>query len=156
MIENYKIDISKNIINESKSLRITELIYTFGFLFVALFYIIYTLIKGESFQNYFIGLTAFLLFIIKYLQINGNWIYKKYFSITEDGIKWQKTFFIKANLKWSEIDQINFEFPSIDFHLTTKKIKHFSLLNITGPQINEAKKLIRQVSIEKGIKYTAK
>lgn len=156
MIENYKIDISKNIINESKSIRITELIYTFGFLFVTLFYIIYTLIKGESFQNYFIGLNAFLFFIIKYLQINGKWIYKKYFSISENGIKWQKTFFAKGNIKWSEIDLINFEFPYIYFQLTTNKIKRFSLINITGQQINELKELISQASIERGIKYISK
>ena len=56
-----------------------------------------------------------------YLRMNGKWIYARYVLITTVGIKWQKSNFVKEKLNWSEINQINFEFKSIAFHLTTKK-----------------------------------
>ena len=152
MTTDYTIDISKNN-NEFKRARTSLQIYMYGFLFVGCFYVLYTLIKGESWERYPIGLTAFFSSFIMYLRMNGKWIYARYVLITTVGIKWQKSNFVKEKLNWSEINQINFEFKSIAFHLTTKKITYFSLVNIIPQQIDELKELLSQISNEKGIKY---
>lgn len=154
MIENYKIDISKNII-WSKGTRNVQWIYISMFLFIAIFYVIYTLISGESWKNFPIALIGIIFSITSYLKMTGKWIYSSYFLINTDCIKGKKHFFDGTKLNWSTIEQINFEYSSIDFQLTTQKIKHFSLVNITARQINELKELMRKASIEKGIKYTA-
>lgn len=153
MTTNFTIDISKNIKQESKLLRRTEQVYMYGFLFIGCFYIIYTLIKHESWEHYPIGLMAFLLFAIRYVQTNGLWIYKKYFSINADGIKWQKTIFVKGNLRWSDINSIDIKFPYINFKLNNDKLKAFSLINITAEQIEILKKMMAEISIEKGIAF---
>ena len=155
MTTDYTIDISKNILQESKLLRITEKVYMYGFLFVGCFYVIYTLIKQESWEHYQIGLMAFLLFAIRYLQTNGLWIYKKYFTINADGIKWQKTIFVKGNLKWQDIKSIEIDFPSIDFEANSNKSKSFSLINITAQQIEILKEILGKMSDEKGIMFKA-
>ena len=155
MTTGYRIDISKNILKESKLLRISEFIYMYMFLFIGCFYIIYTFIKGTGWPNYSIGLTAFILFFIRYMQTNGKWIYKKYVYINSENISWQKTIFLKANFKWQSINQIDFQYSSIDFHLTTNEMKSFSLTIITALQITELKKILSQLSAEKGIKFIA-
>lgn len=155
MTTGYRIDISKNIFKESKLVRISEFIYMYMFLFIGCFYIIYTFIKGTGWANYSIGLTAFILFFIRYMQTNGKWIYKKYVSINSENITWQKTFFLRANLKWQSIHKIDFQYSSIDFHLTSNEIKSFSLTNITALQITELQKILSQLSAEKGIKFIA-
>ena len=115
--------------------------------------IIYTFIKGTGWANYSIGLTAFILFFIRYMHTYGKWIYKKYVYINSENITWQKTIFLRANLKWQSINQIDFLYSSIDFHLTTNEMKSFSLTNITALQITELKKILSQLSAEKGIKF---
>lgn len=154
MRANYKIDISKNIV-WSKGARNVQWIYISMFLFIAIFYIIYTLVSGESWKNFPIALIGIIFSITSYLKITGKWIYRSYFLINTDGIKWKKHFFDRTKLNWSIIDQINFENSSINFHLTTKKIKRFSLANITAQQINELKELMEKAVIERDIKYIA-
>ena len=127
----------------------------YGFLFIGLYFIIYTLIKHKGWSNYPLGLAAIICFITLYLRTKGKWIYKRYFSITANSIKLRKHIFDRANIKWSAIDQISFKYSSIDFHLKTNKIKSFSLNYITAQQIAELNELISQVSKEKGIKYIA-
>ena len=153
MTTDYTIDISKNIIQESKLLRITEQVYTWGFLTIGCVYIIYTLIKHESWEHYPIALFAFLLFAQRYLNTNGLWIYKKYFTINADGIKWQKTIFVKGNLKWTDINSIEMKFPYINFKLNNDKSKAFSLMNITAAQIETLKTMMAKISMEKGITH---
>ena len=155
MTTDYTIDISKNIIQESKLLRITEQVYMWGFLFIGCFYMVYTYLMGDGWEHYPIALTAFLLFGIRYLQTNGRWIYKKYFSIKPDGIKWQKTIFATGNFKWADIKMINMKFPTISFELTSNKTKTFSLINITAAQIQTIKELLANASAEKGINFNS-
>ena len=155
MTADYTIDISKNTMIESKEAKIARLIYMYGFLFIGIYFIIYTLIKHNGWSNYAVGLVAITYYITLYLRMKGKWIYKRYFSITPVRIKWQKHIFDRANIKWSAINQISFKYSSIDFHLTTNKIKRFSLGYITAQQIAELNELISQVSKGKGIKYIA-
>lgn len=155
MITDYNIDITKNIKQESKLLRITEQVYMYGILFVGCFYVIYTLLKHESWERYPIGLFAFLLFIARYLQTEGLWIYKKFISINTEEIKWQKTIFASGNLKWNQIKAINMQFPNIHFELSDNKTKKCSLINITAAQIETLKVLLAEISIEKGIVFNA-
>lgn len=155
MITDYTIDISENILQESKWVKITEKIYMYGFLFVGCFYVIYTLMRHESWEHYQIGLVAFILFTTRYLQTNSFWIYKKYFSINADGIKWQKTIFIKGNLKWQDIKSIDIDFPGIDFEINNNKTKTFSLINITAQQIETLKEMLGNISMKKGIMFKA-
>ena len=155
MNENYEIDISKNTPNQSKEARIGKYIYMYGFLFVGIYYIIYTVSISRDWSNYALGLVALIFSAKIYLQINGLWIYKRYFSINADSIRWQKNIFDRANLRWSAIIQISFKNSSIDFKLATNKIKSFSLARITPQQILELKEVIRRRSNEKGIKYIA-
>ncbi len=155
MTTDYTIDISKNTMIESKEAKIAQLIYMYSFLFIGIYFFIYTLIKRRGLSNYPLGLVAITYSITLYLRIKGKWIYKRYFSITANSIKWQKHIFDRANIMWSTIDQISFKYASIDFHLTTNKIKSFSLGYITAQQIAELNELISQVSKEKGIKYIA-
>ncbi len=155
MTADYTIDISKNIIQESKLVRITEQVYMYGFLFVGLFYIMYTYITHDSWEHYYFALVCFFIFIPRYLQTRGIWIYKKYFSITSDGIKWQKTIFLTGNLKWGAINQIHMQFPNINFELSSNKTKTFSLINITAEQIETIKTLLAQISGERNIQFTA-
>ena len=155
MNENYKIDILKNTPNQSKEARIGKYIYMYGFLFVGIYYIIYTVSISRNWSNYPLGLVALIFSAKSYLQINGLWIYKRYFSINIDSIRWQKNIFDRANLRWSAIIQISFKNSSIDFKLATNKIKSFSLAHITALQIDELKELISRRSHESGIKYIA-
>jgi len=154
MNENYKIDILKNTPNQSKEARIGKYIYMYGFFF-GIYYIIYTVSISRDWSNYPLGLVALIFSAKSYLQINGLWIYKRYFSINIDSIKWQKNIFDRANLRWSAIIQISFKNSSIDFKLATNKIKSFSLAHITALQIDELKELISRRSHESGIKYIA-
>lgn len=124
MNENYEIDISKNTPNQSKEARIGKYIYMYGFFF-GIYYIIYTVSISRDWSNYALGLVALIFSAKIYLQINGLWIYKRYFSINTDSIRWQKNIFDRANLRWSAINQISFKNLSIDFKLTTNKIKKF-------------------------------
>ena len=112
MNENYEIDISKNTPNQSKEARIGKYIYMYGFFF-GIYYIIYTVSISRDWSNYPLGLVALIFSAKIYLQINGLWIYKRYFSINTDSIR------------WSAINQISFKNLSIDFKLTTNKIKKF-------------------------------
>ena len=155
MNENYEIDISKNTPNQSKEARIGKYIYMYGFLFVGIYYIIYTVSLSRDWSNYPLGLVALIFSAKIYLQIKGLWIYKRYFSINTDSIRWQKNIFDRANLRWSAINQISFKNLSIDFKLTTNKIKSFSWAHITPQQILELKEMICRHSNEKGIKYIA-
>lgn len=155
MNENYEIDISKNTPNQSKEVRIGKYIYMCGFLFVGIYYIIYTVSLSRDWSNYPLGLVALIFSAKIYLEIKGLWIYKRYFSINTDSIRWQKNIFDRANLRWSAINQISFKNSSIDFKLATNKIKSFSLAHITALQIDELKELICRRSHENRIKYIA-
>lgn len=140
MTTDYKIDISNKFI-ESKGTKVTQLIYMYGFLFVGCFYIIYTLVKGDTWERYPLGLTALFWSFSLYLRRKGKWIYARYFSVSSGGVKWQKNVFNRASFNWSEIWEINFTFPSIVFLLANNTTKNFSLLNITAAQMEELKEL---------------
>ena len=125
MNENYEIDISKNTTNRSKEVRIGTYIHMYGYLFVGIYFIIYTFSISSDWSNNPFGLVAFIASAMCYLQVKGLWIYKRYFSINTNSIRWQKNIFDRANLRWSAINQISFKNLSIDFKLTTNKIKKF-------------------------------
>jgi len=156
MTNNYDIDISKNIKQESKSLRIAEMIYTYLFLVIAIFDFVYILIKREPIQNYVMGIVALIFFFIRYLQSNEKWVYKKFLSINSEGILWKRTLFIMGNLKWFSVRQINFAYTYIDFHLKTTKVKRFKLDNITPQQIDDLKKILSIICVQNKIIYVIK
>ena len=155
MTKDYTIDISKNSIPTAKIISVTGQVYTWGFLFIGIFSIIYSYVKKEGWGHLNIALICFLLFITRYLQLKRIWIYKTNFSINTTGIKWQKTIFSSGNIKWVEMKQIHFQFPNINFELTLNRIKTFSLDNITVTQIETIKFLLAQHSIEHNVKFTA-
>ena len=155
MTADYRINISKNTIANTKSAERALAIYMYGFLFVGVFYFIYTIIKKESWEHYPIGLTAFFWSFCLYLRMKEKWIYARYFSISSEKIKWQKDAFSRAGFEWTEIKDINFTTANINFRLATNIVKKFSLTNITAQQITEIRERLSQLAAEKGITFVA-
>ena len=155
MNTDYRIDISKNTAIYTKKLENAFAIYMYGFLFVGCFYVIYTIIKKESWSHYPIGLTAFFWSFCMYLRVKGKWIYARYFSISSEKIKWQKDVFNRASFEWKQIKDINFTNANINFRLAPNNIKRFSLSNITAQQIIELREMLSQLAFEKGIQFVA-
>jgi len=153
MTADYTIDISKNVTPEFKTAKRTSLIYMYGYLFVLCYYVGYTLILSKDWTNYKLGIIAFFAFSITYLQINGKWIYKRYVSFTLEGLKWQKQLFERGNIKWADVNKINFNQSFIYFTLASSKVKSLSLGNITSQQIVELRERLSQLAAEKGITF---
>jgi len=153
MTAEYRIDISKNTITNTISAKRALAIYMYGFLFVGVFYVIYTIIKKDSWEHYPIGLTAFFWSFFLYLRMKEKWIYARYFSISSEKIKWQQDSFSRAGFEWTAIKDINFTNANINFRLATNIVKRFSLANITALQITELKNRLSQLAAEKGITF---
>ena len=152
MTANYKIDIFKND-TSLKNFKTNEYIYFIGYTFIFIFYIIYTLWQGKGFAHWQMGMATFVLSISSYLRVSGKTIYKRYFLITDTDIKWQRAIFSSVNIQWEQINEINSHNSPIEFHLINGNAKYFSLANIAVREVDEIKKLLYAISMEKNIKY---
>ena len=152
MTANCKIDIFKNA-TSFKNFKASEYISFIVYAFIFIFYVVYTLWQGKGFDHWLIGLAALLLAISTYLRVTGKTIYKRYFLITDTDIKWQRAIFSTVNIQLEHINEINFQNSPIEFHLINGNAKYFSLANIAKQEVDEIKKLLKNVSVEKSIKY---
>lgn len=154
MTANYKVDIFKNTIN-NKSFKIVEYVYFFVYSFIFIFFIIYTLLQGKGWAQWPMGFVAFFLALSSYFRVSGKTIYKTYFSITDNDVKWQRAIFSTVNIKWAQINEINSQNSPIEFHLINGEAKYFSLANISAQKVDEIKELLLNISIAKSIKHIA-
>lgn len=152
MTANYNIDIFKND-TSLKNFKTNEYIYSIVYAFIFIFYIVYTLWQSEGFAHWQMGVATFVLAISSYLRVSGKAIYKRYFLITDTDIKWQRAIFSTVNIQWEQINEINSHNSPIEFHLINGDAKYFSLANIAVEEVDEIKKLLYTISIEKNIKY---
>ena len=154
MTTDYKIDIFKNA-TSFKNIKITECIYLIIYAFIFVFYIITTLWQSKGLGHWQIGFAAFVLAISSFLRVSGKTIYKRYFLITDTDIKWQRAIFSSVNIQLVQINEINLQQSPIKFHLINGDAKYFSLANIAIKEVDEIKKILYNVSIERNINCTS-
>lgn len=88
--------------------------------------------------------------------ISGQLIFKQYFIINDDGIKWQRTpLYDKKNLLWHHIKSIKVDYSIINFQLNNRCVKT-SLSGLSKQKINELNEVLKKECKEKGISFETK
>ena len=157
MTSEYKIDIFQNEISGLRGLRMFAYLFILLFIATGMFHIIHAYQKQAGWANYLNAITPFCIAITVYFQVTGKWMYKEFLKVDNDHIQWTRSkLFGTTNISWTKVENVDFQYSSINFKLINGKTNRFDLMNISLDQIRELKEILRDSCLMKNINFITK